>query len=565
MLKRIRIGVLFCAFFGIVGFCGAVFAGSSFDIFAFEGPKTKDLYYITMPDTDSQLLALLAGKLDVLSDIYRPKDVERLAQLESVKVSVAQSFHGFYVTFNTRKFPWDQTVLRQAASQVVERERWTQDLFSHYSEPVSSFLPPLSPYYESVETFPAGVEAARKRLADAGWTWNREGWLVAPDGREAPVTKILCPPSTVAATSAEIALRMAKALISIGVRAEADLMDFQSLLERVHNQDFDACTNAWSMSRDPDNLFSFYHSSNDVKYGYNLSGIADPQLDAALYDLRYAPDEARAREAISRALKLLSELMPAIPIYSRYSISAARADWDGLFVTNRVTIDNLFTLISMSPKQGGQRPIYWNIPEEIRVLNPLTSSTAYDWTVLSTIYDTLISVNPENFEDMPWLAESWGIHTEGEKTVLTFTLRPGLKWQDGRPLTAEDAAYTLQFIKAREIPRFYERVKDIESITVEKQTLRVVMANTSFWHLRNIGGMPILPKHILENVPDWQAWQPTNRSHAALDGATLTELVGTGPFIFRKSRTGEYVHMSKNEYYFLSGGRSARNNTEDAQ
>jgi peptide/nickel transport system substrate-binding protein len=506
---------------------------------------------------DAALLAMSTGKLDVLSDIYRPVDVRRLSESGSVDLSVTSSFHGFFVTFNVRKFPWDQAELRQAASQVTNRRKWVRDLFSGYCEPLASFLPPISPYAGQGSSFrPFDPETARKSLADAGWTWNRSGWLVSPDGREIPTTRILCPPSSVAATSTEIATLMAEALVSIGVPAEAEPMDFQTMLARVDSRDFDACTNAWSMSRDPDVLYSFYHSSSDVEGGYNMSGIADPELDRALGELRYAPDEAAAHEAASKAQKRLADLMPVIPIYSRYSISATRSDWDGIFTTERSNSDNLFTLLSMAPKDGGTRPIYWNITEEIRTLNPLVSSTAYDWTVLGTIYDTLIAVDPYTFEDMPWLAERWGIESEGSGSVLTFELRDGLRWQDGHPLTAEDVAYSLQFIKDNNVPRFFDSVKDIESIEFDKaeRTIRVKMGNVSFWHLHNIGGMLVMPKHILENVPEWRTWQPTNRPHKASDGTVLTELIGTGPFMFRESRTGEYVHMTRNENYFLYGG-----------
>jgi peptide/nickel transport system substrate-binding protein len=533
---------------------------SSFDIRNYRGPKMKDLYYVIIRDMDAQLLAMSAGKLDVLSDIYRPADVERLAR-SGADLSLASSFHGFFITFNLRKFPWDQTVLRQAASQVVERRKWTRDLFAGYCEPIESFLPSISPYYEpNVTKFPPGVDAARKRLADAGWTWDRSGRLVAPDGRKVPVTKILCPPSSVATTTTEIAALTAEALSSIGVPAEAEPLDFQTMLARVDVRNFDACTNAWTMSRDPDVLYSFYHSSMDVEGGYNMSGIADPELDKALHDLRYAPDEASARVMASRAQKMLSELMPVIPIYSRYSISAMRNDWDGVFTTDRSTSDNLLTLISMTPKDGGERPIYWNIPEEIRTLNPLVSSTAYDWAVLGTVYDTMISADPYTFEDMPWLAESWSIEPGEKGSVLTFTLRPGLKWQDGRPITVRDVEYTLKFIKDNNVPRFFDSVKDIESIEADEseRTVRVTMANTSYWHLHNIGGMLLLPKHILENVTDWRTWQPTNKPHKALDGTTLTELIGAGPFTFRESRTGEYVHMTRNEHYMLLEGESPR-------
>jgi peptide/nickel transport system substrate-binding protein len=536
---------------------------ASFDIAGLEGPRMKELYYVVTRDTDAQILAITgAGKLDVLSDIYRPADVERLAGLGVADLSIASSFHGFFITFNTRKFPWNQTILRQAASQVMDRRQWTRDLFSGYAEPLTGFLPPVSPYCEpDVTALPPGAEAARKRLSDAGWTWSRRGRLVAPDGRELPPTKILCPPSSVAATTTEIAQMAADALASLGIPVEAEPMDFQTMLARVDEHDFDACTNAWTMSRDPDVLYSFYHSSMDVTGGYNLSGIADPELDDVLLKLRYAPDEPSARNAASRAQKLLSDLMPVIPVYSRYSISAVRRGWNGVFTTDRATADNILTLLSMEPREGGERPIYWNIPEEIRTLNPLVSSTAYDWTVLGTVYDVLLSTDPYTFEDIPWLAESWNIETrarggEGEKegSVLTFTLRPGLKWQDGRPLTVDDVAFSMRYIRDNNVPRFYDSVKDIEDIQTdpETRTITIFMANTSYWHLHNIGGgVLVLPRHILEKVPDWRAWQPSNNPHEALDGTVMTELVGTGPFIFRESRTGEYVRMTRNEHYML--------------
>ncbi|MCL2619285.1 MAG: ABC transporter substrate-binding protein, partial [Defluviitaleaceae bacterium] len=267
-----------------------------FNILDFEGPRMKDLYYVITRDMDAQLLAMSTGQIDVLSDIFRPADVRRLAQSEMVNVSLASTFHAFFITFNVRRFPWDQLELRLAASQVVNRRQWTRDLFAGFCEPLATFLPHVSPYHEpNVEILPYGIEAARQRLADAGWTWNRSGWLVAPDGREVPPTRIFCPPSTVAATSTEIAHLMAEALRAIGMPVEAEPMDFQTMLARVNVRDFDACTNAWNMGRNPDSLYAFYPSAMDVEGGFNLSGIADPELDAVLYALRYAPDRATAR------------------------------------------------------------------------------------------------------------------------------------------------------------------------------------------------------------------------------------------------------------------------------
>ncbi|NLL37215.1 MAG: ABC transporter substrate-binding protein [Fretibacterium sp.] len=521
----------------------------AFDPMQFDGPKVKDLYYAVIRDMDAQFLALASGRIDVLSELYRAADIERLAADPAVQLSLAPTFHSFYLTFNTRAFPWDQTVLRQAASQVLDRRRWTRDLFSGYAEPITSFLPPVSAWCSlaPAPALPFGLEAARKRLAEAGWSWNAAGRLTAPDGREVPDTEILCPPSSVVATTAEIAQSAAQAFTRLGIPTRAAPMDFQAMLARVDEGKFDACTNAWNLSRDPDLLYLFYHSSGDVPGGYNKSGISDPELDRALLELRNARDEASARRWSDEAQARLSVLMPVAPIYSRYSVTAVRSDWQGLFTSDRVTADNLWTLLAMSPTSGAMRPLYWCLPEEVRVLNPLTSSTAYDWMVLGTIYDSLISVNPETFEDLPWLAESWDVRPEGEGALLTFRLRPGLSWQDGTPLTAEDAAHTIRFIREHKVPRFYDSVANVISADAEGLTLRVALSRYTLWDLHNIGGLILLPRHILEKVSDWRAWQPANLT---AEGAP-TQLIGTGPFTFRESRTGEYVHMTRNEHYWL--------------
>lgn len=546
-LRRLLLG-LALFFTGIASWVEA----APFDPFStVTGPQMKDLYYVVIRDADAQLLALSTGKVDVLGEIYRATDVERLNRIPEVELSLASSFHGFFITFNTRKFPWDQKILRQAASQVVERKRWVRDLFSGFAEPLTGFLPHVSPYYAPAPLLPQGVDAARRHLSDAGWSWNASGILVAPDGREVPQSKILCPPSSVVATTAEIAQLMADALNAIGVPVEVEPMDFQTLLARVDERNFDLSTTAWSMTRDPDNLYAFYHSSSDVKGGYNQSGLSDPALDTVLDALRYAPDEPHARRAATEAQLLLADLMPAIPLYSRYSLAAIRRDWEGVFSNDRTTVDNLWTLLSMRPRDGGERPVFWALPEEVRALNPLVSSTAYDWSVLGTVYESLIAIDPYTFEDIPWIAESWDVAQGEPGTVLTFWLRPGLQWQDGHPLTAEDVAYTLNYIRENAIPRFYDQVKDIASIDVpDELTLRISMKNTSFWHLHNVVSL-ILPKHILQQVSDWRTWQPTLTPHTAVDGTVMTELVGTGPFIFKEYRVGEYVHMTRNPRYML--------------
>ena len=204
---------------------------------------------------------------------------------------------------------------------------------------------------------------------------------------------------------------------------------------------------------------------------------------------------------------MLSDLVPAVPLYSRYSISAIRKGWKNVFTSERTTADNLWSLLAMEPESGPMRPLYLAQADEPRALNPFTSTTAYDWQILGMIYDGLIASDPETLEDMPWLAESWSVETEegpeGPRTVLTFRLREGVSWQDGRPFTAEDVAATIEFLRKNEVPRYYDNVC-VETVTADHRTLSTM--NRSFWHLTASTACPVPEARPV--VQDWRTWMP---------------------------------------------------------
>ena len=62
-----------------------------------------------------------------------------------------------------------------------------------------------------------------------------------------------------------------------------------------------------------------------------------------------------------------------------------------------------------------------------------------------------------------------------------------------------------------------------------------------------LGGLPILPAHILANVKDWRSWQPANEKNAIRP--EMSNLVGSGPFIFAGYKPGEYVRFLRNDAF----------------
>lgn len=531
----------------------------AFDVSAVRGPHISDLYMVIYRDPDSQILALQKGELDVLGDITRPSDIERLASNQDVTLSISRGFHLFFMGFNLRKGPWNDRTLRQAASMAIPSVQIVRDIFSGYSEPVNTYLPPVSPYHETdVTTWGYDPDGAKALLERAGWRWAPDGRLIAP-GEDSPLkaVKILSPTAQVAPTTAEISSRIADALNGIGIPVSVEPLDFSTMIRRLDLHDFDLFVMAWSLTRDPDSLFAFFHSSMDVTGGYNIQGLHDPLLDEVLEELRWAPDRQSADRAARKAQRMLSEISPWIPVYSRYMVTAVRKGWDGVISTQATSADNLWTLLNMRSSDGSERPVFWCLSDEPRSLNPLSTGSAYDWQVLGLIYDGMIAVDPETLDDIPWLATGWEVETvsgeEGEHTRLTFHLRDRVKWHDGSPFTSKDVGKTLEFLRDNEIPRYFDNVRDILKVeTPDDSTVIVTMKNVSFWHLHNIGGSPIFPAHLLEGVDNWETWQPASEPHPSVKG--LTSLVGTGPFVFREYRPGEYVHFVRNEDFWMIGG-----------
>ena len=535
-------------------------AGERFDPENVYGPRIKKLCMVIITNSDSQVLAAEKGELDIVSDITRPSDIDRLSRDPGLSMSLARGFHAFFILLNNKSRPWDDPEVRHAAAEAIDRNNMVRTIYSGYCEPINRWLPPVSPWSlpESTKNiYDRG--SAKKRLSEKGYKWSLTGSLIYPDGTPVGKMKLLTPLARVAPTTAELAEQIADSLRSVGFPVDVEPMDFSAMIGKLDRKEYSLGVIAWSMGRNPDSLYSFYHSSMDIPGGYNMTSIHDKALDDALLRLRYAKNRTDAEIASKRSQLLLAELMPSIPVYSRFSVSAVSKKWKNVFFNEKMTADNMWTLLMAEPADGKERQLNMVLAEEPRNLNPFVASSAYSWQILGLIYESLIGTNPFTLDDMPSLAESWSVETvsnEGnEHTRLTFRLRKGLKWSDGSPLKASDIKATFDFLKKNSIPRFYDSVKNIASVTVKNSTeLTVEMEGTSYWYLDNIGGLPCMPAEALQEVKDWQNWNPIDPNGKFGPYG----LVGAGPFMLDEYRPGEFVMMKRNEHYRMLEKKNVR-------
>jgi len=118
--------------------------------------------------------------------------------------------------------------------------------------------------------------------------------------------------------------------------------------------------------------------------------------------------------------------------------------------------------------------------------------------IAGNIFNSLIKYD-ENLEYAPDLAESWQI-SNNQKTI-TFKLKKGLKWQDGKPLTSSDVLFTWKLITNpnTRTPYASDYQLVIKAEAPNPLTFQITYADSYAPALDTWASLHILPKHILEN------------------------------------------------------------------
>ena len=153
----------------------------------------------------------------------------------------------------------------------------------------------------------------------------------------------------------------------------------------------------------------------------------------------------------------------------------------------------------------------------------------------SILFDTLTWKDENGI--IPWLAERWDVSSDG--LTYTFTLHPNVTWHDGRPLTADDVAFSYTYYRQHPFPWGASDMVDGADV-VDARTVRIRLNRPFAPFLENVAGiMPILPKHIWEPVSD------------PLKFSGPDAVMGSGPYTFGsyKEGTGEY-QFDANAAYF---------------
>jgi len=172
---------------------------------------------------------------------------------------------------------------------------------------------------------------------------------------------------------------------------------------------------------------------------------------------------------------------------------------------------------------------------EPSTLIPILASDSASSDIAGLVYNGLVRYD-KNLQLEGDLAQSWDVSPDG--LTITFHLRHGVKWHDGKPFTSRDVMYTYRVTIDPKTPTAYaEDFKQVKSAEApDAYTFRVVYAKPFAPALAS-WGMPILPAHLLEGKDITMS--PLSRAP-----------IGTGPFIFKEWVPGQRLSLTSYPDYY---------------
>jgi len=193
--------------------------------------------------------------------------------------------------------------------------------------------------------------------------------------------------------------------------------------------------------------------------------------------------------------------------------------------------------IASAQEEDDQVTLRVGLTQDWEVLNPTSGYTVAAYEVWNLHYATLTDKAADDFATIPGLAESWEEVEPGREYV--YTLREGLTWSDGEPLTAEDVAWNINTSRDQGWDNMVSTVANIEATAEDERTVRLVSSVPD----------PKLPTMDVYLVPQ-HIWEPIATDYDAATQYAAEDGVGSGPFVMTEFTPGQSVVMEVNPSYW---------------
>ncbi len=210
-------------------------------------------------------------------------------------------------------------------------------------------------------------------------------------------------------------------------------------------------------------------------------------------------------------------------------------------VFKRLLLIILLSSLGLCPALAEQKPgpggrLIYGLLGDASGLIPMVTSDSSSSAVQGFVYEGLVKYD-KNIELTGELAESWTVSPDGK--TITFKLRKGVKWHDGKPYTSKDALFSYQFMVNPKTPTPYsgDYLKVVKAEAPDDYTF-VVHYKEPYAPAVASWGLSQLPSHLHKLGEDPRK------------SPLFRHPIGTGPYKFHKWEGGAQIEVRANTDYW---------------
>ncbi|MFE5913182.1 ABC transporter substrate-binding protein [Streptomyces wedmorensis] len=179
------------------------------------------------------------------------------------------------------------------------------------------------------------------------------------------------------------------------------------------------------------------------------------------------------------------------------------------------------------------------VSQSIDSLSPFLAQKLTSTSIHRLAYEYLTNYDPKDARTVPGLATAWT--PSADKLTWTYTIRKDSTWSDGKPVTAEDAAWT--FRKMMTDPNaatangsFTANFAEVTASDPQTLVIRLKKPQATMTAL----DVPIVPKHVWEKVGDFSKFNNDKQF----------PIVGNGPFVITDFKVDQYIKLKPNKKFW---------------
>ena len=350
------------------------------------------------------------------------------------------------------------------------------------------------------------------------------------------------------------ALIIAQTLNELGLDITVNAVPWPQMADQVWYKRLDEDTwdlTMWQMvSRpersDPDEFtYNLFHSSTAEK-GYNFIGYVSSAYDELAEKQRVTMDPDARKQIVDQAQQLLADdAANAYLVHPLLNFAYDNTQFkDGSAIEQAgLGIKNIWTYLNIEPINGNNDLVAQSL-DEIQAINPFFISGGTDSWITEIVWDRLLRIGP-NGTPQPWAAESFNWVNE---QTIDVTLRSGMNWHDGQPVTTEDVIFSFEApMDAEMVPMYSPFVKNIDSMEdMGNNVVRFNLKSSNAAFLTStLAKINLVPKHYYGPIIDSLKGTGNNAE-------TIIEekRIGSGPFKFVDWRQREQVILEANSGHF---------------